>query len=93
MFPGNFYKQNNTLDVKQTWLTASPKATNANSPPGARRRPTRIADMIEMPNSLPTKATKIDLPPIRSAKVPLMTGKFERRSLGSMDIPTCKPTK
>jgi hypothetical protein len=73
---------------KETWLTASPNATNANSPPGARRRPILIADIIEIPKNLPTKATNTVLPPIKSPNDPIMAGKFETRSFGSMDIPT-----
>ena len=49
--------------------------------------------MIEIPNSLPTKAINIVFPPNKSPNVQAVTGKFQTRSLGSMDIPTCKPTK
>jgi hypothetical protein len=47
-----------------------------------------MADMIEIPKILPIKATNRVLPHIKSPSVPMMTGKFERRSFGSIDIPT-----
>ena len=52
-----------------------------------------MAEMREIPKTLPIKVTNKVLPNIKSPKVPVMTGKFERRSFGSIDIPTWKVTK
>jgi hypothetical protein len=74
-------------DIK-TWLTASPKATKANSPPGASMRPTRTAAMVEIPNSLPTNVTSSVFPMIKRLSITEIDGKFDRNSFGSIDIPT-----
>jgi hypothetical protein len=78
---------------KHTLLTASPNATKANSPPGASIKPTRIAAMGEIPNNLPTMRTKIVFPAIKRPRVPNITGKFEKRSFGLIDMPTWKIKK
>jgi len=73
-----------------TWLTASPKATKANSPPGASMRPTRMAAIVETPNSLPTNVTNNVFPNIKRPNITEIAGKFDRSSFGSIDIPTWK---
>jgi hypothetical protein len=73
-----------------TWLTASPKATKANSPPGASMRPTRMAAIVETPNSLPTNVTNNVFPIIKRPKIAEIAGKFDSSSFGSIDIPTWK---
>jgi hypothetical protein len=51
------------------WLTASPKATKANSPPGASKRPTRMAAIAETPNTLPTNVTNNVIPIIKGLNI------------------------
>jgi hypothetical protein len=71
-------------------LTASPKATKANSPPGASKRPTRMAAIVETPNTLPTNVTNNVFPIIKRPNITEIAGKFDRSSFGSIDIPTWK---
>eukprot|EP00955_Chlamydomonas_euryale_P059788 357496-Chlamydomonas_euryale.AAC.4 len=52
--------------------TATPNATNANSPPGASSSPARTAVILDSPNSGPTAAMTLSLP-VSSSTRPMMT--------------------
>jgi hypothetical protein len=74
----------------KTWLTASPKATKANSPPGASKSPVRTAAMVEIPNNLPVSVTNNVFPIINRLNIREIAGKFDINNFGSIDIPTWK---
>mmetsp|Transcript_26013 Transcript_26013/g.56407 ORF Transcript_26013/g.56407 Transcript_26013/m.56407 type:complete len:240 (-) Transcript_26013:2566-3285(-) len=69
-------------------ITASPKVTNANSPPGARNIPARNAVSTGSPKSGPMAQRMATLEAIRPTSMTAISVKPSKSSLGSMLMPT-----
>mmetsp|Transcript_31452 Transcript_31452/g.60638 ORF Transcript_31452/g.60638 Transcript_31452/m.60638 type:complete len:203 (+) Transcript_31452:1139-1747(+) len=69
-------------------LTASPKVTNANSPPGARKRPARNAFIIDTPTRGPSIVTTASFPTRSAPNIAITLPNPLTSNLGSTVMPT-----
>mmetsp|Transcript_14986 Transcript_14986/g.39669 ORF Transcript_14986/g.39669 Transcript_14986/m.39669 type:complete len:203 (+) Transcript_14986:1351-1959(+) len=68
--------------------TASPKATKANSPPGARSKPERMDASLGTPNRGPAPAMTATLPTISTTIAAMTSFHFCRNSCAEISMPT-----